>query len=70
MPKAKKKVWDSLHCLGPIVQVLSTPWADSTAVPCAKFRPWVTVHFAQGTSVFNYRFNLGIHVHTPCTYSR
>ena len=32
-------------------------------------RPWVTVHFAQGTSVFRSGFSLGIHVHTPCTHS-
>ena len=59
---------------GPIVHVMSTPWADSTVVLSAKVncRPWVTVLFAQGTSVFRNRFSLGIHVHTctPCTHSR
>ena len=57
---------------GPIVQVLSTPWADSTVVLSAKLkcRPWVTVHFAQGTSVFKNRLIFGIHVHIPCTHSR
>ena len=51
-------------------------WADSTVVPSAKVncRPWLTVLFSQGTSVFRNRFSLGIHVglhtHTPCTHSR
>ena len=51
---------------------MSTPWADSRVVPCAKVdsRPWVTVHFAQGTSLFKNRFSLGTHVHTPCTHGR
>ena len=55
--KSKENGWDSLHYLAfrPIVkEVLSIPWADSTVVPSAKVncRPWVTGHFAQGTSVF------------------
>ena len=58
--KSKEKGKYSLLYLafGPIVQVLSTPWADSTVVLSAKVncRPWVTVHFAQGTSVFKNRF--------------
>ena len=55
-----------------VVQVLSTPWADSTVVPSAKVncRPWVTVPFAQSTTVFKNRFSLGIHVHTSCTHSK
>ena len=47
---------DILHYLvfGPTVQVLSAPYADSTVVPGAKVNchSWVTVLFAQGTSVF------------------
>ena len=72
--KSKGKGWDSLHYLAfePTVQVLSTSWADSTVVLSAKVncRPWVTVLFAQGNSVFKNRFSLGIHVHTPTTHSR
>ena len=71
--KTKEKALDSLYYLAfrPIVQVLSTPWADSTVVLSAKVNccPWVTVHFAQGTSVFKNRFSLGIHVPTPCKHS-
>ena len=50
---------------------MSTPWADSIVVLSAKVncRPWVTVHFAQGTSVFKNRFSLGIYVPTPCKHS-
>ena len=57
---------------GPIFQVLSTIRADSTVVPSAKvnFRPWVTVHFAQGTSPFKNRISLGIHVHRPGAQNR
>ena len=53
-------------------QPKSTPWADGTVVLNAKVncRPWVTVHFAQGTFVFLNKFILGIHVHTTCTHSR
>ena len=50
----------------------ATPWEDRRVVLSAKVNchPWVTVHFAQGTSVFRNRFILGIHVHKPCTHSR
>ena len=48
----------------------SVPWADSTVVLSAKVgHPWVTVHFAQSTSVFKNRFSLGIYVPTPCKHS-
>ena len=53
--KNKEIGYDSLYYLafGPTVHVLSTPWADSTVVLSAKLncRPWVTVHFALGTTV-------------------
>ena len=58
---------------GPTVQVMSTPWADSTVVLSAKVncRPWVTVHFALGTTVLRNRIlDLGIHVHTPHRHSK
>ena len=35
-----------------------------------KCRPWLTVAFAQSTSVLKNRFNLGIHVPTSCKHSR
>ena len=56
----------------PSAHFIIPPWVDSTVVLSAKVncRPWVTVHFAQGTSVFKNKFNLGIHIHTPCTHSR
>ena len=46
------------------VQVLSTPWDDSTVVLSAKVncRQWVPVYFAIGTSVLRNRISLGIHV--------
>ena len=57
-PKAKIIDRNRLHylSLGPIVQVLSVSWAESKVVLIAKVncRPWVTVHFAQGTFVFKY----------------
>ena len=56
---------------GPTVQVLSTPWADSTMVLSAKVNcpPWMTVHFALGTTVLRNRISLGIHVHSPDRHS-
>ena len=70
--KIKGTGQDSLHYLAliwPTVQVLSTPWADSTVVTC---RPWVIGHFTLGTTVFRNRITLGIHVglHTPGTHSK
>ena len=45
--------WDSLHYLafGPTVQILSTPWADSTVVTCAKVncQPSLKVHLSLGS---------------------
>ena len=57
--KSKEIGLDSFHYLafGPIVQILSTPWADSTVVLSAKVncQTWGSVHFALGTSVFRNR---------------
>ena len=55
---------------GPTVHVLSNPWDDSTVVPCAKMncRPWVTVYFALGTTVFITSTRLGIHVAYTSAY--
>ena len=48
-----------------MAQVLSTPWADCTVVLSAKVNccPWVTVHFALGTTVLITSISLGIHMH-------
>ena len=72
--KSKETGENSLDYLafGPIVQVLSTPWADSTMVLSAKVNccPWVTVHFALGTTVLRNKISLGIYVHTPDRHGR
>ena len=53
----KQRNWIGQHYLacGPTVQVhvLSTPWACTSVGPSTKVNccPWVTVHFALGTTV-------------------
>ena len=55
----------------PIVQVLSTPWVDSTVVPSAcKLSSMGDSSLCIRYLCFKNRFSLGIHVPTPCKHRR